>query len=135
MLEAVPIASYGRSVVVRILRGLLVAVTVLAFLGGTTVQAMPLLTANGMAAKAGVPCEHMAAMGQSGSAVPGHNAPCKGITPDCVKRMGCIGIPSLPVRAGVLVTPVSYVTITYWPPRETLGGLSLKPDLFPPITG
>jgi hypothetical protein len=135
MLEAVPMASYGRSVVVRILRGLLVAVTVLAFLGGTTVQAMPLLTASGMAAKASVPCDHMAAMGQPGSAVPGHKAPCKGITPDCVKQMGCIGIPSLPVRAGVLVTPASYITITYWPPQETLGGLSLKPNLFPPIAG
>ncbi|HJS87129.1 MAG TPA: hypothetical protein VJ779_16855 [Acetobacteraceae bacterium] len=124
--------------IAKLLRGLLVAVTVLAFLGGTTVQAMPVLKANGVPAgivKASVPCDHMAAMGQSGSAVPGHDAPCKGITPDCVKQMGCIGVPSLPARADVLITPVSYVTITYWSPRPTLGGVSPEPDLFPPIAG
>ena len=130
---------YSRGVIARILRGLLVAVTILAFLGGTTVQAMPLLTASGVpagiAAKAGVPCGHMAGMGQSGSAIPGHDIPCKGITSDCVKQMGCIGVPSLPIRADVIAMPVSYVTITYWSPQPTLGGLSLEPDLFPPIAG
>jgi len=130
---------YGRGVIARILRGLLVAVTVFAFLGGTTVQAMPVLTANGvpagMAAKASVPCDHMTAMGQPGSAVPGHDSPCKGITPECVKQMGCIGVPSVPIRVDALAAPISYVMIIYWSPQPTLGGLSLEPDLFPPIAG
>jgi hypothetical protein len=82
-----------------------------------------------------VPCDHMTAMGQPGSAVPGHDTPCKGITPDCVKQMGCIGVPSVPVRADVLATPVSYVAVTYCSPQPTLGGLSPEPDLFPPIAG
>ena len=38
-----------------------------------------------------------------------------------------------PPQAASLVTPVAYVTVDYWHVLHRLGGVSHKPDLFPPI--
>ena len=118
-------------VMVRILHHLLVVLTALAFLGGATLQAMPVEKAQTMPVmQANMPCDQMAGMMQN--AHPGGQAPCKGVTPECIKQMGCIGIPSLP-SGHTLSTPVNYATIRYSQPQQRLQSVSLEPDLFPPI--
>jgi len=94
----------------RLLHRLLLAVTAFAFLGGATLQAMPVAdtqvktSGTDMAMAAGMPCEHMDAMKRAGAPV----LPCKGMTADCIKQMGCIGFPDLP-QANALATLVAYV--------------------------
>jgi hypothetical protein len=59
--------------------------------------------------------------------------PCKGVTADCIKQMGCIGFPDLP-QGSALAAPVAYyAAVDYRYFQQTSDGLSLKPDLFPPI--
>jgi hypothetical protein len=129
-----------QGVIARTLRQLIVVLTIFAFLSGTVVQAMPMLQANGQPSAVAMkvaksPCDHMAAMEQSGKAAPGQKMPCKGITPGCMKQIGCIGLPGIPARAEVLAEPLAYSSVVSWPPELILGGLSLEPDLFPPIAG
>lgn len=59
--------------------------------------------------------------------------PCKGIMPDCVKQMGCIGSPSLAARSAELQAPVFYDAVVYASLHQSRPGRSVKPDLFPPI--
>ena len=124
--------SYDASMMLRFLHRLLLAVAAFAFLGGTTLQAMPVADAQfqtsgaDMAMAAGMPCEHMDAMKGAGAPLP-----CKGMTLDCIKQMGCIGFPDLP-QASVLATPVAYAAVDYRQLRQTSVGLSRKPDLDPP---
>jgi hypothetical protein len=116
------------------LHRVLVAVTVLAFLGGTTVQAMPPADLQDVAEQAmqvGMPCDHMTTMASASKTADGH-MPCRGITPDCIKQMGCIGFPTLPSTDG-LSTQVAYTTLRYRLMQHRLTGLALKPALVPPI--
>ncbi len=119
----------------RLLHRLLLVVTAFAFLGGATLQAMPVTDAQvqtsgaDRAMAAGMPCEHMDALKGAGAPL----LPCKAMTPDCIKQMGCIGFPDLP-QASVLATPVAYYSaVDYRYFQQTSDGLSRKPDLFPPI--
>ena len=113
---------------------LMAILTIFAFIGAMSVQAIPSAEALGLsgsaeAAKTDFPCPRMAAE-HPDRGVP---MPCKGIMPDCVKQMGCIGSPNLPSRSDEPQTPVSYSTVVYWLLAEEHAGLSIEPDLFPPI--
>jgi hypothetical protein len=119
-----------------IFRRLVMALSVLAFVSGMTVQAMPSAEALGLTGvaevtKADMDRARMAAeRAHSGAPKP---MPCKSNLLDCVKQMGCIGSPNLPSRCDDLPTPVSYTGVAYWSPSQALPGLSIRPDLFPPI--
>jgi hypothetical protein len=121
-----------------ILRRLVVALSVLAFVSGMTVQAVPSAAALGMSsiagdAKADPQCPRMATE-RHGDLVP-LPLPCKGIMLDCVKQMGCLGTPALPDRCGAVSVPVAYSVVAYCAARPTLSGQDVEPDLFPPIPG
>ena len=121
-----------------ILRRLVVALSVLAFVSGMTVQAVPSAKALGMSSMAGdmkgdPECPRMA-MGHHSRSMP-VPAPCKGIMLDCVKQMGCLGTPALPDRSGAVSRPVAYSVVGYWSPCTVLSGRDVEPDLFPPIAG
>lgn len=121
-----------------LLRRFIVLMSVLAFVSGMTVQAIPSAEALGLTkanavAKAEPECPRMA-MGHSDRGVP-RPLPCKGIMADCVKQMGCLGSPNLPERSDALYVPVSYITVTYWQPCSVLSGRDVEPDLLPPIKG
>ena len=121
-----------------VLRRFIVLLSVLAFVSGMTTQAIPsaealaLTKANGVA-KAVPECPRMA-MEYHDQGVP-KPLPCKGIMPDCVKQMGCLGSPSLPERSDALYVPVLYRIVAYWMPSSLLSGREVEPDLFPPIEG
>ena len=121
-----------------LLRRLVVALSLLAFVSGMTVQAMPSAQALGlgMAERGAKPypeCPRMA-MHHSGDnmRVP---LPCKGIMLDCVKQMGCLGTPALPDRSAAVSVPIAYSSVAYWAPCPALSGQNVEPDLFPPIVG
>lgn len=115
-----------------LLHRLTVMLTLLAFGGGMTLQLMPPKAV--LAAPASVPamgdCQHMAVPADVG---PSHTMPCKGIDPECVKQMGCLGTASLPLRPPSPATFFSYSRVTYWLPAAIFAGRSIKPDLLPPI--
>ena len=114
-----------------ILRRVLVLVTIVAFAGGMTVQATPSAAALGLSSssKADTGCPHMATHLPAGQ----KPMPTRGTDADCVKQMGCLGTPSLPIRHGEPAIPVSYTRITYSLPSTPRIGGSVKPELLPPI--
>jgi hypothetical protein len=121
-----------------LLRRLIVVLSVLAFVSGMSIQAIPSAAALGLStaegsAKADPECARMAIE---------HHSPrtpiplqCKGIMLDCVKQMGCLGTPALPDRADAVSVPVMYSMVAYWSPGPVLSGRDIEPDLFPPIAG
>jgi hypothetical protein len=112
-----------------------VLLSVLAFVSGMTTQMIPSAEALGLTktnavAKAGPECPRMA-MQHPDRGVP-KPLPCKGIMPDCVKQMGCLGSPALPGRSGAVYVPASYDVVAYWLPCPVLSGRDIEPDLLPP---
>jgi hypothetical protein len=111
---------------------MVVALTLLAFVGGMTLQLMPPKAAFAAPAQAMSDCAHM--MMPPNDAGTGQKAPCKGgDLPECIKQMGCVGTPSLPSRLGADIVPFAYDKVVYWSPAVVRDGRSIKPDLFPPI--
>lgn len=110
--------------------------TMFAFILAMSVQAIPSAEALGIAAPAvsTMMDEHCPRMAlehpERGAPKP---IPCRGLMPDCVKQMGCIGSPNLPSRSDELRGPASYSAVVYSRPAESSTGLSIEPDLFPPI--
>jgi hypothetical protein len=47
--------------------------------------------------------------------------------------MGCIGSPTLSTRSDELSRPVQYSLVAYWSSPRARVGLSIQPDLLPPI--
>ena len=121
-----------------LLRRLVVVLSVLAFVSGMTVQAMPSAEALGLnaadaSAKVDPTCLRMA-MDRHGEGMP-VPLPCKGVILDCVKQMGCIGTPALPDRSDAVSVPVLHGIVAYWLPCPVLSGRDVEPDLSPPIAG
>jgi hypothetical protein len=114
------------------LHRLVVVLTASAFIGGMTLQVMP--------PKAALAADIAPAMGDCAQmamppadAAAGHKAPCKGMDPECVKQMGCLGTANLPLHPPSLATVFSYHKVAYWLPAVIFAGRSIKPDLLPPI--
>jgi hypothetical protein len=122
---------------ILVLRRLLIFLTGLAFLVGAAVQAMPpveFMASACMGAAntaSGDCCANMAMKDHATPAPMKH--PCKGISVDCAEELGCISSPALPALSSALASPTAYGRAAYWPPLASQAGLSLKPDLFPPI--
>ncbi len=96
----------------------------LAFVGGATMQAMPPTDV----AHAAVPgCAEMAMSHDTDA--PGSS---KGMTPDCVKSMQCLGIPTSPTRMSMIEAPISYGPVAYWSIDRPLNGVSVAPLPSPP---
>ena len=116
-----------------LLHRLILAVTLLAFVGGMTLQLMPpkmAFAASGPSPAAG-DCAQMA--------MPPHDAgtshvkPCHGMDPECVKQMRCLGTPSVPLRVAGNFARLAFDKVIYWAPATFRDGRSIKPDLSPPI--
>ena len=123
---------------ILVLRRLLIVLTGLAFLVGAAVQVMPsarlmaLDCANAAQTMTGDCCAKMA-MKDHVMPAPMKQVPCKGISLDCANQVGCISSPALPAPATALGSPTAYGHVAYWSPLVSRAGLSIKPDLFPPI--
>ena len=121
-----------------VLRRLLIVLTGLSFLVGAAVQAMPsarlMASSCGDAAETstGDCCAKMA-MKDHATPAPMKQVPCQGISVDCANQSGCISSQALPAPSIALGIPAAYGRVAYWPPLASRAGLSVKPDLFPPI--
>ena len=112
---------------------LVVAVTLLAFIGGMTLQLMPPQAAFAApATSSDGDCSHMAMPPDHAGTT--HKAPCTDSNlPECIKQMGCLGTPNLPLRIGADIVPFAYSKVVYSTPAVFRDDRSIKPDLFPPI--
>lgn len=121
-IHQVTVMRYG------LVRRLLVALVLLPFLSGTTLQAMPAASAGGISAA--MDCIHMTMPGQGEHA--GKSVPCRTNNIDCLKQMACIGPLTLPARTGEHLA-ITYIAVGYWPVEFSGTGRSLAPEPFPPI--
>jgi hypothetical protein len=118
-----------------VLRRLLIVLTGLALLVGVAIPSARLMAADcGHATQTmtGDCCVKMAMKDHVMSA-PMKQAPCKGISLDCANQVGCISSPALPAPSTALGSPTANGRVAYWSPLVSRAGLSIKPDLFPPI--
>ena len=60
--------------------------------------------------------------------------PCKGMTPDCIKQMGCVTATALPAQIVGSGIVGRFSTIDYWTARSELAGLVREPEPLPPRT-
>jgi len=114
-----------------LLRRLLVALTIVAFVGGMTIQVTPSVAALGLLGSSHVDsgCPHMT-MHPSAEQKP---MPTRGMDTGCVKQMGCVGTPTLPVRSGETAVPYAYSLVRYSLPSTQRAGGTVKPEPLPPI--
>ncbi len=136
LLEPAAWPPYVLDMLIGLLRRVVIVLTGLAFLGGATVQALPpsdLAPASTQpASDATADCAHMA-MAPAHHPDSSQPMPCTGVTPDCLKAMGCIGFPNLPTAAGQVAEPVDYGRVAYWSAVALGDGRSIAPILLPPI--
>ena len=63
----------------------------------------------------------------------GPQPPCSGHTPNCVDHVGCITVSALPTSPTSIAVPVEWTSLDYDLAPEALAGISVKPELSPPI--
>ena len=102
---------------------LLTVCLALAFLVGVTGQLMP----SSMAA----PQMTMGADMAGGCAGP--KSPCTGHMPNCLDHGGCISVSVLPTAPATVAVVVEWTSLDYDLAPQALAGISLKPELSPPI--
>jgi hypothetical protein len=113
----------------RCLVSMLVAI---AFLGAASVQAMPISDAAPPNTAMMAGCADMSMAHDDSAPSPEHGTSHKGMSPDCLKLMQCLGIPSGAVAAVVLETPVAFAFVSYWLSGTPLHGAAIPPTPFPP---
>lgn len=115
-----------------IARRILAALIALAMVGGTTGQLARAAQYAASMTMPGVPCDMTQPAVHEGQGTP--MVPCKGLTPGCIKQMGCvaeIGLPT-PLLRGESV--VAFAVVDYWSVRSDLDGVVPQPEPLPPRT-
>ncbi len=116
----------------RFARRLLAVLVVFAIIGGPSVQlAQPAVYASPMT-MADMPCDGMASMADAGHGTP--MAPCKGLTPDCIKQMGCVVDVAVPVRLAATDAVFASSPVAYWSALSLMAGVGRRPEPLPPRT-
>lgn len=106
-----------------VLKRLLTLGVVLAFMVGVTAQIMPFaMAASQVTASAGMDggCD-------------GPQPPCTGHMPNCLDHGGCIAVSALPVSPTAIARRVEWTLLDYDLAPQALAGISLRPELSPPI--
>jgi len=116
----------------RFAHRLVLALIAFAIVGGTTVQLAQSSQYVAPTTMADVPCDMMMSMAGAGHGQP--MAPCKGLTPDCVKQMGCVVDVALPARLASTDVTVPLSTVAYWSAWSAMAGLIHAPEPLPPRT-
>ena len=112
------------------LRLLFVLLALSGLVGQTAVYAMaPVTTPAEMVVEVDGPSMDCAEMTPADEAT----MPCEGMTLDCIAKMGCLVSPAVAPLAGLTAHPVFYGRVDYLATRETASGLTVRPEIFPPI--
>ena len=106
-----------------IAKRLLTLCLALALVIGVTAQLMP----SGIAAAQTSVCAGMA------GGCDGPKPPCTGHTPSCVDRVGCVTVSAIPTSPASMVAPVEWTSLGYDLAPGSLAGISVKPEISPPI--
>jgi hypothetical protein len=116
----------------RVAHQLLLVLIAFAIVGGTTTQLAQSAQYAAPITMAGMPCDMMmpAAGGDHGKPM----APCKGMTPDCIKLMGCATAVALPARFQSNEFAMLFSTVNYWTMSSKLAALVRTPEPLPPRT-
>jgi hypothetical protein len=96
---------------------------------GPVAQSAELMAPAGMA---DMPCDMTMPVASPDRGAP--MAPCKGLTPDCIKQMGCVVNVALPARLVSADPAVVFSTVAYWSAVPQLAGLFREPEPLPPRT-
>ena len=115
-----------------IYRRILFLLVAFAVLGVTTAEAARPVAFADMSGDSAMPCDMtMPAEMTGGMDAP---SPCKGMTPDCIKMMGCVTISALPAHFVSAESAVEYRTVIYWTADPELAGQTPAPEPQPPRT-
>src|ERR1700688_4417340 len=114
----------------RLAYRLMLALIVFAMVGGQAAQLAQSTPAP--ATIASMPCDMMMPMADAGHGGP--MVPCKGMTPDCIKQMGCVVDFALPARLASTDVTVPLNSVAYWPAWSKMAGLIREPEPLPPRT-
>jgi hypothetical protein len=109
-----------------ILKRLLTLCLALAFMLAVTAQLMPFMPFSMADPQLTVSVE------MAGGCA-GPQAPCTGHMPNCVDHIGCVTAQALPTSPASISIPVEWTSLDYDLAPEALAGISLKPELSPPI--
>jgi hypothetical protein len=116
----------------RLAHHFLAVLIVFAVIGGPTGPVAPSAELMAPTAMADMPCDMAMPMADAGHSAP--MAPCKGLTPDCIKQMGCVVNVALPARLVSADLAVVFSTVAYWSAVPELAGLLREPEPLPPRT-
>ena len=117
----------------RLFRHVLLLLVAVAVIGGTTSELARAAKYGPVAAMADMPCDMTMPSAMSGDdAKP--MAPCKGMTPDCIKQMGCVTVQALPAHFSAHESAVEYGAVDYWASHGELVSLDHEPEPIPPRT-
>jgi hypothetical protein len=119
-------------VMARFAYRLLLVLIVFAVVGGPMGPVAQSADLKAPTAMADMPCDMAMPMADAGHSVP--MAPCKGLTPDCIKQMGCVVNVALPARLASADLAVVFSTVAYWAAVPELAGLVREPEPLPPRT-
>lgn len=115
----------------RFWRSFLAVLVVFSLVGGTASQLAR--SAEHSMAVVRMPCDMM--MSSSSADMHGKPmAPCKTMTVDCLKQLGCVTDTALPARLASLDVATQYSPVGYWASWLDRTGLSREPEPLPPRT-
>ena len=106
-----------------VLKRLLTLGAALAFLVGVTAQLLPPGMAN----------TQMAARADMAGGCAGPQPPCSDEMPDCIDHIGCVIVSVLPTAPLSIPVAFEWTSLDYAFLPEPLSGISVKPELSPPI--
>lgn len=106
-----------------ILKRLLTVCAALTLAFGATVQPVP----------SGIAAPQTAISADMTRGYSGPQPPCTGLMPNCVDHGGCICVSVLPTSPAADAVPVEWTSLEYHLASQMLAGISVKPELSPPI--
>jgi hypothetical protein len=106
-----------------ILKRVLTVCLALMFFVGATVQVLPSSMAIG----------EMGVRADMAGGCAGPQPPCTDHMPNCVDHVGCVTVSALPASLGCEAVAFEWVSLDYDHAPESLSGISVKPELSPPI--
>jgi hypothetical protein len=121
--EPYSLTAYVCSAMVAVLKRLLTVCLALAFLVGVTAQLMPSSMAE----------TQLAMSAEMPGGCDGPQAPCTGHLPNCVDHLGCVTVSALPASPTSIAVAFEWTALSYDLVPESLAGISVKPELTPPI--
>jgi hypothetical protein len=102
---------------------LLTVCLALAFFIGATVQVLPSSMAIG----------EMGVRADMAGGCAGPQPPCTGHMPNCIDHLGCVTVSALPASPASIAVAFEWTTLDYDLAPESFAGISVKPELSPPI--